>query len=129
MQAKGGPRLLVYEEAPDPTLESDDALVPVLAAGTTPTELTWQETFEIREGASGTHGHDMGQAIQAGISLMHINTEIRVGWRRGIEAALAKHPDEVARYKILPGAFEAVKEIVSARLKLFNSQASRSAGT
>ncbi len=128
MQAKGGPRLLVYEEAPDPTLESGDALVPVLAAGIIPTELTWRETYKTREGASGTHDDDLGQAIQAGIRLIQIKTEIRVGWRRGIEAVLAKHPDEVAPYEILPGAFEAVKEIMGGRLKLFNSQASRSAG-
>jgi fructose-bisphosphate aldolase, class II len=57
---------------------------------------------------------------EAGMTIIHINTEIRLAWRRGLEAALAKEPDEVAPYKILPGALEAVKKMVRARLELFN---------
>ena len=46
---------------------------------------------------------------------------LRVAWRRGLEAALAARPNEVTPYKILPGAYDAVKEVVSARLKLFSA--------
>jgi fructose-bisphosphate aldolase, class II len=73
-------------------------------------------------GASGTNDEDLKKAIKAGITIIHINTEIRLAWRRGIEAALAQEPNAVAPYKILPGAFEAVKKIVRARLQLFNSK-------
>jgi fructose-bisphosphate aldolase, class II len=45
-----------------------------------------------------------------------------LAWRRGLEAALAKDPDEVAPYKILPGALDAVKQVVRARLELFNAK-------
>ena len=77
--------------------------------------------FLTLHGGSGTNDEDFRKAIKAGITIIHINTEIRLAWRRGIEAALAKDPDAVAPYKILPGALEAMKEVVGARLQLFNS--------
>ncbi len=72
-------------------------------------------------GGSGTNNGDFKRAIKAGITIVHINTEIRLAWRRGLEAALTKKPDAVAPYKILPGAFEAVKQVVHSRLRLFSS--------
>src|SRR5262249_39854860 len=53
-------------------------------------------------GGSGTNSEDFARAIRAGITIVHINTELRLAWRRAIEATLAKRPDEVAPYKILP---------------------------
>jgi fructose-bisphosphate aldolase class II len=77
--------------------------------------------FMTLHGGSGTNDEDFKRAIKSGITIVHINTEIRLAWRRGIEAVLAAKPNEIAPYKILPGALEAVKEIVVARLRLFNS--------
>lgn len=77
--------------------------------------------FLTLHGGSGTNDEDFKKAIKAGINIIHINTELRVAWRRGLEAALAKEPDAVAPYKVLPGAFDAVTEVVRARLQLFNS--------
>jgi fructose-bisphosphate aldolase class II len=71
-------------------------------------------------GGSGTNDEDLRKAIAAGISIVHINTEIRLAWRRGLEAGLARQPGEIVPYKILPWAVESVKEVVDARLKLFN---------
>jgi ketose-bisphosphate aldolase len=71
-------------------------------------------------GASGTDDDDLRRAIAAGINIVHINTELRVAWRRGLEEGLAKQPQEVVPYKILPAAVEAVKQIATSRLKLFN---------
>jgi len=76
--------------------------------------------FMTLHGGSGTNDDDFQKAIGAGITIIHINTELRVAWRRGLESALAKDPTAVAPYKILPGAFEAVKEVVRARLQLFS---------
>ncbi len=45
---------------------------------------------------------------------------LRLAWRRGLTAGLAAHPEEVAPYKILPEAYDAVKAVVGARLRLFN---------
>lgn len=40
-------------------------------------------------GGSGTDDEDLRQAIAAGVSIVHINTELRVAWRNGLEAGLA----------------------------------------
>jgi fructose-bisphosphate aldolase, class II len=73
-------------------------------------------------GGSGTEDHDLEEAIAAGINIIHINTELRVAWRRGLEDAFAKNPREVVPYKLLPIAEESVKQVVLARLRLFNHQ-------
>jgi fructose-bisphosphate aldolase class II len=73
-------------------------------------------------GGSGTEDHDLEEAIAAGINIIHINTELRVAWRRGLEEAFAKNPREVVPYKLLPIAEESVKQVVLARLRLFNHQ-------
>lgn len=71
-------------------------------------------------GGSGTNDDDLRKAIAAGINIVHINTELRVAWRRGLEKGLSNQPAEVVPYKILPFAVNSVKEVVLSRLKLFN---------
>ena len=71
-------------------------------------------------GGSGTDDEDLRQAIAAGISIVHINTELRVAWRNGLEAGLAVQAHQVVPYKILPFAVESVKQVVVERLRLFN---------
>jgi len=76
--------------------------------------------FMTLHGGSGTHDEDFRMAIKAGITIIHVNTEIRLAWRQGLEAAFAKAPDEVAPYKLLPYAVDTVKEVVRRRLHLFS---------
>jgi fructose-bisphosphate aldolase, class II len=76
--------------------------------------------FLTLHGGSGTNDEDFQKAIGAGINIIHINTELRVAWRRGLETALTTQPTAVAPYKILPGALESVKDVVRARLQLFS---------
>ncbi len=76
--------------------------------------------FMTLHGGSGTHDQDFQQAIKAGMTIIHVNTELRLAWRRGLENALQAHPTEVAPYKILPTAVQAVREVVEKRLHLFN---------
>jgi fructose-bisphosphate aldolase class II len=73
-------------------------------------------------GGSGTDDEDLRKAIAAWINIVHINTELRVAWRRGLEEGLTKKPDEVVPYKVLPFAVEAVKQVALSRLKLFNNR-------
>lgn len=75
----------------------------------------------VLHGGSGNSIEDFKQSIAAGITIVHINTEIRVAFRRGLEAALAAHPDEVAPYKYLAAAQDAVQAVVMEKLKLFNN--------
>jgi fructose-bisphosphate aldolase class II len=80
--------------------------------------------FLTLHGGSGTDDQDLRQAIAAGINIIHINTELRLAWRRGIESALADQPNELAPYKILLKPLEAVKDVVQQRLLLFQSHRS-----
>jgi fructose-bisphosphate aldolase, class II len=72
-------------------------------------------------GGSGTDDQGFLDAIEAGIRIVHINTELRVAWRRGLESALTKKPDEVVPYKLLPDVVQSVKQVAYSRLRLFNT--------
>jgi len=73
----------------------------------------------VLHGGSGTSDEDVAAAIKAGCAIVHVSTELRLAWRKGVEEGLAEAPDEIAPYKILPDAVEDIKEVVMARLKLF----------
>lgn len=77
--------------------------------------------FMTLHGGSGTNDEDFKRAIKAGMTVVHVNTELRIAWRRGIEAGLAAKLNEIAPYKILTPAVEAVKKVVRSRMELFNS--------
>jgi fructose-bisphosphate aldolase, class II len=80
------------------------------------------QVFLTLHGGSGTDDGDLRKAIAAGVNIVHINTELRVAWRHGLEYGLAKQPNEVVPYKILPSAVDSVKQVVASRLRLFNGQ-------
>ena len=71
-------------------------------------------------GGSGTNDDDFVKAIAAGINIIHVNTELRVAWRRSLDEALSKQPGEVVPYKILPAVVDATRHVARSRLKLFN---------
>lgn len=77
--------------------------------------------FMTLHGGSGTADEDFAAAIKAGMTIIHVSSELRLAWRRGVEAGLAKDPNEIAPYKILPSAVEGIKKIVIDRMKLFRS--------
>lgn len=74
----------------------------------------------VLHGGSGNSALDFTRSIEAGISIVHINTELRVAFRKALEKALLDHPDEVSPYKYLKGAQDAVQAVVTEKLKLFN---------
>jgi fructose-bisphosphate aldolase class II len=74
----------------------------------------------VLHGGSGISDEDFSAAITAGISVIHINTELRVAWRNGIEQALRENLEEVAPYKLLEAAYQDIYNVVAARLRLFN---------
>src|SRR5258707_8035460 len=78
--------------------------------------------FLTLHGGSGTDDEDLRKTIVAGINIVHINTELRVAWRHGLEQGLAKQPNEVVPYKILPSVVDSVKQGIGSRLKLFNAR-------
>jgi fructose-bisphosphate aldolase, class II len=76
--------------------------------------------FMTSHGGSGTEDADFTAAAKAGMTIIHVSSELRLAWRRGVEEGLKEHPDEIAPYKILPPAVAGIKKIVVDRLKLFN---------
>lgn len=74
----------------------------------------------VLHGGSGIADEDFIAAIKAGVRIIHVSTELRVAWRKGLEDALKESPDEVAPAKLLPEVVEAILGVVSDRLKLFS---------
>ncbi len=75
----------------------------------------------VLHGASGNTDEDVRACIEAGVAIVHINTEIRVAYKEALEKSLEENPEEVAPYKILKPTVEAVEEKVTEKLKLFNN--------
>jgi len=75
----------------------------------------------VLHGGSGIADVDFTDAIKAGIAVIHINTEIRVAYKKGIEESLKENPSEIAPYKFLKKGVEEVENVVYNRLKLFNN--------
>jgi fructose-bisphosphate aldolase, class II len=71
-------------------------------------------------GGSGTDDDDFRRAIEAGMTIVHISTELRLAWRRGLEAALAAEPDNLVPYQLFRKSSEAIEDVVTNRLRLFN---------
>src|SRR5437764_6800836 len=68
LHARGGPERMLYEDAPLPALAAGEALLRVYAAGITPTELTWSETYRTpdgRERLPTIPGHDVSGVVEA----------------------------------------------------------------
>jgi fructose-bisphosphate aldolase class II len=78
--------------------------------------------FLTLHGGSGTDDEDLRQAIAAGINIIHINTELRVAWRRSLQASLARDPNDVVPYRILLPVVDSVKQVVRSRLRLFSAR-------
>jgi len=74
----------------------------------------------VLHGGSGIKDGEILAAIDAGISIVHINTELRLAWRKALEEAFKEKPEEIVPYKLLPKAVEEIKKVVERKLRLFN---------
>jgi fructose-bisphosphate aldolase class II len=77
----------------------------------------------VLHGGSGISDEDFRAAITAGTTIVHINTEIRLAYRKGIQIALQDDREEIAPYRFMKGGVKAVHDVAHARLKLFNGVA------
>ncbi|HUO50833.1 MAG TPA: class II fructose-bisphosphate aldolase [Candidatus Paceibacterota bacterium] len=73
----------------------------------------------VLHGGSGSTDADFVAAAKAGAALIHISTDLRVAYRKGIEAGLAKLPDEVAPYKYMAPGIEGIRTTAERYVKLF----------
>lgn len=71
-------------------------------------------------GGSGIPDADVRAAIKHGVTKVNVNSELRQAFLAGLQAA-TKHPEELAPYKYLPEAVEAVQRVVERKIKLFGS--------
>lgn len=77
--------------------------------------------FMTLHGGSGTNDDDFKKAIKSGMTIVHVNTEIRLAWRRSMEASLAAD-QSVVPYKLMVPVVAAIQKVVDARLRLFSSK-------
>ena len=75
----------------------------------------------VLHGGSGNSSADVSAAIKNGVSIVHINTELRVAYRKALSLSLQENPDEVAPYKYLKPALQAIEKVVLEKLRVFNS--------
>ncbi len=74
----------------------------------------------VLHGASGNSKEDIQSAIKNGMLVVHVNTEIRVAYRKALEAEMASKPNDVAPYKYMDETILAVEKVVEEKLKIFN---------
>ncbi|MBP6854932.1 MAG: class II fructose-bisphosphate aldolase family protein [Candidatus Pacebacteria bacterium] len=74
----------------------------------------------VLHGGSGLRDEDFTNAIKAGVSVVHINSEIRLAFRDEVKETIEENPNEITPAKILGPAVDAIEAVVEARLKLFN---------
>lgn len=72
----------------------------------------------VLHGASGNTDEEISAAIDAGIRIVHINTELRLAYKKGIKKGLSS--DEAAPYKFMAEGVAEMKKIVTKKLKIFN---------
>lgn len=75
----------------------------------------------VLHGGSGNTDEEFKQAIQAGISIVHINTEIRLAYKQGLQKSLSDFPEEIAPYKYLKPAMQNMQAVIERKLILFNN--------
>lgn len=76
----------------------------------------------VLHGASGNTEAEIKECIKAGIAVVHINTELRVAYRKGIEDSFKANPDEVAPYKFLGPAVDAMQHYIEGKIRAFAGQ-------
>ncbi|MEK7163383.1 MAG: class II fructose-bisphosphate aldolase [Patescibacteria group bacterium] len=74
----------------------------------------------VLHGGSGNSAGDFKAAIDAGVAVIHVNTELRVAFRNALRRTLTDNPDEIAPYKIMKPSISAMREVVTEKLKIFN---------
>ena len=93
-------------------------------------ELNFDLIKEIRErcgiplvlhGGSGIPDFSFKRAALSGISIIHINTELRVAFRNALEKSLKENPDDIAPYSYMENPIYEMERVVEDKLKVFTS--------
>jgi fructose-bisphosphate aldolase class II len=73
----------------------------------------------VLHGASGNTDEDLKNSIDAGIVVIHINTEIRKAFRDGEKEYMKENPNEIAPYKFGKMGQEEMKKVVKSKMLLY----------
>ncbi len=76
----------------------------------------------VLHGGSGNDA-DFDAAIEAGMAVVHVNTELRKAYTEGLKTYLEAHPDDVAPYKYGDAAKEAMQKVAEEKLRAFSRMA------
>jgi fructose-bisphosphate aldolase class II len=76
----------------------------------------------VLHGASGNTEEEIVACIKAGVAIVHINTELRVLYRKALEETFKNNPDEVSPYKYLAPVVDEMKKYVTHKLRVFAGQ-------
>lgn len=79
------------------------------------------EVALVLHGGSGIPDNQIQESIRAGISNIHINTDLRKAFTEGLKESIEKNPDEVAMYKLDKEGIRRMKEVIKQKLTLFGS--------
>jgi fructose-bisphosphate aldolase class II len=76
----------------------------------------------VLHGASGNSATDVRKAVAAGVAVVHVSTELRVAYRKALILALQESPEEIAPYKYLKPAMQAVEKAVEEKLTIISQE-------
>lgn len=69
-------------------------------------------------GGSGIPEKEIRQAVKAGMSNVHYNTDLRIAYLNALKKSLLVNPDETTPYKLLTPVVEAIKKIAKEKIQL-----------
>lgn len=72
-------------------------------------------------GGSGTPGHYFVSAVEIGVTKVNINSDMRIAYRKTLEAELADNPTEFAVVKLMDAVVQSVQAVVESKIDMFNS--------
>ncbi|MBI2591069.1 MAG: class II fructose-bisphosphate aldolase [Candidatus Brennerbacteria bacterium] len=101
----------MFADAPEPALD-----IPIIKAIADIVKIPL-----VLHGGSGNTDDDFRAAIKAGVSIIHINTEIRLAWRKSLDKVLKDNPDEIAPYKIYPQVIAVMQAKIEEKIKVFGA--------
>jgi fructose-bisphosphate aldolase class II len=73
----------------------------------------------VLHGGSGNDA-DFDAAIEAGITVVHVNTELRKAYTDGVKEYMAAHPEDVAPYKYSEAGKIAMQKVAEEKLRAFS---------
>jgi ketose-bisphosphate aldolase len=82
---------------------------------------TKSELGLVLHGGSGVNDQDIKKAIKYGIVKININTELRIGFTKGLRDVLSNNKEEIKPYNYFYQAVENTKKIAESKILLFGS--------